>query len=172
MTVWRSLVLLGVLLWCLPLAAQFSGMPGGVTLKDFTVSGFDERGQSWHLSGHRTETSGTMVVVEDFNLRFVLRQGESAEGGKEGSRSILKADEKGQVNVVLRSDTCELNTVTHEIKSDAAVHIALGSNVRLTGIGYDVDVSHKVILLRSHVAVHLKINHRSLDVQRHQRKSK
>ena len=143
-----------------PLLAQFGGNQS-IKLKDFTVSGQDEQQQRWVLSGQQTRSNGPMVDIEHFILQLLLKQ----KSGK-STRDFLETDPEGDIHVTLKSIQCSMNTMTREIKSASPVSITIGNTISITGIGYDVDLPQKVILLRSTVSIHMKLKSNPLNIKK------
>lgn len=148
-------------LLALPLPAQFGSHTGQITLRGFTITGQDDDGQTWRLTGARTVTNGHLVTIDDFTLSYRLRH----SGGDR--RAGLLGAQDGAVPVRLQSPACTLDSLSKEIKSDASLSMTIGGNVRLSGIGYDVDILRKVVLLRSTVAFSMKVRRGELNLNRH-----
>lgn len=153
MTRLRLIVVLFTVL-LLNATAQFNLKGGNLALKGFTLQGFDADGNQWQLMGQRTTSNGFHVNIEDFTLDYTVKQG--SKGDTKNSPFPETTNQNG-VQLLLKSDRCVLNSSTKEIKSDAPVKIRFGSNVMMTGIGYDVDVDKKVILIRSAVDMTVKL---------------
>jgi len=138
--------------------AQFSASGGKVSLKEFSMSGFGQDNSAWFLEGKGCAANGLLVSIQDFSLVFTIKK---LIEEKRGS-SFIAPDEQGNVNVRLASSDCSFNTVTHEIKGDSPVQIGIANNIRITGIGYDIDINHKVILLRSAVNMNMRMPRKAL----------
>ena len=141
-----------MILASLTVSAQFNANGGQLALKEFSMSGFGDDDSSWLLEGQGCTANGLVVAIRNFSLVFNMKSQQKQKKG-----GFITTDEKGNVKVTLSSSDCSFNTVTHEIKGDAPVQIGLAKNIRITGIGYDVDIGQKVILLRSAVNMTLRL---------------
>ena len=158
MTMRRVICVMAFLLTSMAAVAQFSASGGKVSLKEFSMSGFGQDNSAWFLEGKGCSANGLLVSIQDFSLVFTIKKLIEEKRGA----SFITPDEQGNVNVKLASSDCSFNTVTHEIKGDSPVQIGIASNIRITGIGYDIDINHKVILLRSAVSMNMKVPRKAM----------
>jgi len=158
MTTRRIICAMVFLLAAMPAVAQFSTGGGKVSLKEFSMSGFGQDGSAWLLEGKGCTANGLLVSIQDFSLLFTIKKLIEEKHGAD----FITPDAQGNINVKLASSDCSFNTVTHEIKGDSPVRIDIASNIRITGIGYDIDINHKVILLRSAVNMNMKVPRKAL----------
>jgi len=131
------------------------GQNGNVDLYDFQSCGYDEQNRlAWQIAGRKASVRGTLTTIEGCELVFFHNQGK-ADPQKQ---AIIKPDQSGKVKVSLKAAACDFNYAMGEIKSDQPIVIDLGDDVDISGVGFDVDLTHHVILLRSTVKLKLKLD--------------
>ncbi len=157
MTTKHAICVTAVLWATVSAIAQFNAGGGKVSLKEFSMSGFGQDNSVWFLEGKGCAANGLLVSIQDFNLVFTMKKPIN-----NARANFITPDEHGNINVKLASNDCSFNTVTHEIKGDSPVQIGIANNIRITGIGYDIDINHKVILLRSAVNMNMRMPRKAL----------
>ena len=157
MTMKRAISVMAFVLATVSAVAQFNAGGGKVSLKEFSMSGFGQDNSAWFLEGKGCAANGLLVSIQDFSLVFTMKKPMN-----NAHANFITPDEHGNINVKLASSDCSFNTVTHEIKGDSPVRIDIANNIRITGIGYDIDINHKVILLRSAVNMNMRVPRKAL----------
>lgn len=128
------------------------GQNGNVSLFDFKSCGYDDQNQlAWQIMGRKATVRGAITTIEGCQLVFFQ------ESSKNENTAFIKPDESGKIRFSLETPSCDFNYAMGEIKSDQALTLNLGNGV-MTGVGFDVDLSRHVILLRSAVNLKLKID--------------
>lgn len=154
----KTLLALVLLLVALPATAQLDSLAGNVTLSDFTLTGEDDSGQQWRLAGERTAPVGHIIAIDGLTLDFQLRRTQN------GKLKELLGSQDGNVTVRLQSTHCALDWLSREIKSNDPLSMSIGRNIRISGIGYDVDIQRRVVLLRSTVTLSMRSQRRTLQL--------
>ena len=131
------------------------GQNGNVDLYGFQSCGYDEHNRlAWQIAGRKASVRGPLTTIEGCELVFFHDQ------GKQNAQkpAIIKADQSGKVRISLKAAACDFNYAMGEIKSDQPIVIDLGDDVDISGVGFDVDLTRHVILLRSTVKLKLKLD--------------
>lgn len=128
------------------------GQNGNVSLFDFKSCGYDDQNQlAWQIMGRKAAVRGAVTTIEGCKLVFFHQQ------GKNENTAFIKPDESGKFKLSLETPSCDFNYAMGEIKSDQGITIDLGNGI-MTGVGFDVDLTRHVILLRSTVNLKLKLD--------------
>ena len=143
---WRLAVAVTLLFWLLasfPAAGRSRAVFGN---SNISVSGFQTRGLNeegaveWELFGQQATVKGTMTELETFKILL-----------------MQQADRQFE----LTSPHCRYNHNLAEVKSDAPVYLT-SDGIAISGLGYDVFLDRKVVLIRSTVHIVLKGRKNSL----------
>lgn len=131
------------------------GQNGNVDLYNFQSCGYDEQNRlSWQIAGRKASIRGPLTTIEGCELVFFHSQ----SNVNNQKQTFIKPDQTGKVKVTLKAAACDFNYTMGEIKSDQPIVIDLGDNVDISGVGFDVDLTRHVILLRSTVKLQLKLD--------------
>ena len=124
------------------------GQNGNVNLHEFRSCGYDDNNRlAWQIAGRNASVRGAITTIENCELIFFHTPGKQ----NDNVQSLIK-------KVILKAKTCDFNYAMGEIKSDQSIDINLSDSIRMTGIGFDVDLKRHVILLRSTVNLKLKLD--------------
>ncbi|HOG49574.1 MAG TPA: hypothetical protein PKY10_03205 [Lentisphaeria bacterium] len=143
---WRLAITVTLLFWLLasfPAAGRSRAVFGNsnISVNGFQTRGLNEEGAvEWELFGQQATVKGTMTELETFKI-FLMQQ----------------ADRQFE----LTSPYCRYNHNLAEVKSDAPVHLT-SDGIAISGLGYDVFLDRKVVLIRSTVHIVLKGRKNSL----------
>ena len=108
---------------------------GNITVSGFQTRGLNQEGAvEWELFGRQATVKGTITELETFKI-FLMRA----------------ADRPFE----LTSPHCRYNHNLAEVKSDAPVYLT-SDGIAISGLGYDVFLDRKVVLIRSTVRIVLK----------------
>lgn len=131
------------------------GQNGNVDLYNFKSCGYDEQNRlSWQITGRKASVRGPLTTIEGCELVFFHSQNNQ----NNHKQTFIKPDQTGKVKVTLKANACDFNYAMGEIKSDQPIVIDLGDGVDISGVGFDVDLTRHVILLRSAVKLKLKLD--------------
>lgn len=133
-----------ILLAALPcIAAQDSARR--THAQDFSTQGLDSDGRLiWQLSGESADFRGSVTDLKDANARIVnLKNIETVIHTTAGKKFTLT------------STSCQVLLALGELKSDSAIEFT-SEGIKGTGIGYDIDLEHKVVRLRTTVRFVIK----------------
>lgn len=116
-------------------AENIFGVGGNLEVAGFVSRGLDSAGRTeWELRGDEAQIRGQSTELSDFQIVFK---------GKEGD------------DFTLSSPRCRYLHSAAEVKSDAPVFVE-GRGVRISGIGYDVYLDAKIVMIRSTVTMKIK----------------
>lgn len=137
---WRLAVAVTLLFWLLasfPAAGRSRAVFGNsnISVNGFQTRGLNEEGAvEWELFGQQATVKGAMTELETFKI-FLMQ----------------KADRQFE----LTSPRCRYNHNLAEVRSDAPVYLT-SDGIAISGLGYDVFLDRKVVLIRSTVHIVLK----------------
>jgi hypothetical protein len=116
-------------------AENIFGVGGNLEVAGFVSRGLDSAGRTeWELRGDEAQIRGQSTELNDFQLVFK---------GKEGD------------DFTLSSPRCRYLHSAAEVKSDAPVFVE-GPGMQISGIGYDVYLDAKIVMIRSTVTMKIK----------------
>ena len=108
--------------------------------QDFRTQGLDGEGRLvWQLSGESADFRGSVTDLKDANARIV---------NLKNIKTIIHTN-AGQ-KFTLTSTSCQVLLALGELKSDSAIEFT-SEGIMGTGIGYDIDLEHKIVRLRTTV---------------------
>lgn len=122
-------------------AENLFGVGGNLQVAGFVSRGLDSAGRTeWELRGEKAQIRGQSTELSDYKIVFT---------GKDGD------------DFTLSSPRCRYLHSAAEVKSDAPVFVE-GRGVQISGIGYDVYLDAKVVMIRSTVTMKIKQRQGSL----------
>ena len=122
-------------------AENLFGVGGNLQVAGFVSRGLDSAGRTeWELRGEKAQIRGQNTELSDYKIVFK---------GKDGD------------DFTLSSPRCRYLHSAAEVKSDAPVFVE-GRGVQISGIGYDVYLDAKVVMIRSTVTMKIKQRQGSL----------
>ena len=122
-------------------AENLFGVGGNLQVAGFVSRGLDSAGRTeWELRGEKAQIRGQSTELSDYKIVFK---------GKDGD------------DFTLSSPRCRYLHSAAEVKSDAPVFVE-GRGVQISGIGYDVYLDAKVVMIRSTVTMKIKQRQGSL----------
>ena len=131
-----------------PPAAGRSGAlfgSGNVTVSGFQTRGLNQEGAvEWELFGQQATVKGTITELETFKI-FLMQKAERP--------------------FELTSPHCRYYHNQAEVKSDSPVYLN-SDGIAISGLGYDVFLDRKVVLVRSTVHITLKGRNNKLEAIR------
>ncbi len=108
--------------------------------QDFRTHGLDGDGRLvWQLSGESADFRGSVTDLKDANARIV---------NLKNIETIIHTTAGKQFK--LTSTSCHVLLALGELKSDSAIEFS-SDGIKGSGIGYDIDLEHKVVRLRTTV---------------------
>lgn len=141
------LLLILALLAPLPGAGQSGALfgNGNVTVDGFQTRGLNQDGAvEWELFGSQAKVKGTITELNEFKINLM----------QDSTRPIE-----------LTSPRCRYYHRQAEVRSDAPVQLQ-SDGITITGLGYDVFLDRKVVLVRSTVHITLKGRNNKLEAIR------
>ncbi len=115
--------------------------------QDFSTHGLDSDGRLvWQLSGESADFRGSVTDLKDANARIV---------NLKNIETIIHTTAGKQFK--LTSTSCQVLLALGELKSDSAIEFD-SDGIKGTGIGYDIDLVHKIVRLRTTVRFVIKQN--------------
>lgn len=133
----------GAALWALVLlvavagarAENLFGVGGNLQVEGFISRGLDGHGRTeWELRGEQAQIRGQVTELTRFEVVFM---------------------DQRRGDFTLGSPRCRYLHSAGEVKSDAPVFVH-GRGVAISGIGYDVYLDEKIVLIRSAVKMTIK----------------
>ena len=122
-------------------AENLFGVGGNLQVAGFVSRGLDSAGRTeWELRGEKAQIRGQSTELSEYKIVFT---------GKDGD------------DFTLSSPRCRYLHSAAEVKSDAPVFVE-GRGVQISGIGYDVYLDAKVVMIRSTVTMKIKQRQGSL----------
>ena len=113
--------------------------------QDFRTQGLDGDGRLvWQLSGESADFRGSVTDLKDANARIV---------NLNNIRTVIHTT--AGKTFTLTSTSCHVLLALGELKSDSAIEFT-SDGIKGTGIGYDIDLEHKVVRLRTTVRFVIK----------------
>ncbi len=107
---------------------------------DFRTQGLDGNGRLvWQLTGESADFRGSVTDLKDANARIV---------NLKNIRTVIHTTAGQQFT--LTSTSCNVLLALGELKSDSAIEFT-SEGIKGSGIGYDIDLEHKIVRLRTTV---------------------